>query len=73
MVQTEHNAMPRLSQNGHNPDPGPRSSIQPITNPSLWMFHIKPSENTNIPMAIKNSAFRVDITHSLHTHSITSH
>jgi hypothetical protein len=35
------------------------------------MFHIKPNEKTSIPMAINNSAFRVDIKLSLHTYGIT--
>ena len=64
-VQTEHNAIPRLNQNGHTPEPGPRSGTQPITSPSLCIFHIIPSEKTNIPMAINSSAFRVDIAFSI--------
>ena len=64
-VQTEHNAIPKLSQNGQTPEPGPRSGTQPITNPSLCIFHIIPSEKTNIPTAMINSAFRVDIARSI--------
>ncbi len=64
-VQTEHKAIPRLNQNGQTPEPGPRSGTQPITSPSPCIFHIIPSEKTNIPIAINSSAFRVDIAFSI--------
>ena len=49
--------MPRESQKGQKPEPGPLPGTQPIASPSVE-DHIRPSDMRHVAMAIKSSACR---------------
>jgi len=56
MVSRQVTNMPKESQNGHAPEPGPLSSIQPMC--SSLLFTISPIEHSASSIAKTNSAVR---------------
>ena len=58
-VTTEASNMPKDSQKGHAPEPGPRPSIQPMLSSAL--LAIRPMEHRMVTTAIASSAVRTVI------------